>query len=196
MIGFAAGGLGMVTGVPQARRVKMLGHGEGVSLASWMVIASANSAWFGYGLRIDAPAVSVSNVLTLIVTLSVVVSLSGFNRRTITVSGSVVLLSVSSALLLPAGIVSAAMVGFTLSRLPQVVASRRSKRNGVEGTAVSLSSMSVSMASLVLWGVYSIVTDQPFLVLTTSVAFVLAVLISWYELTNKSSVVRVRSVTI
>lgn len=186
----------MVTGVPQARRVKMLGHGEGVSLASWMVIASANSAWFGYGLRIDAPAVSVSNVLTLIVTLSVVVSLSGFNRRTITVSGSVVLLSVSSALLLPAGIVSAAMVGFTLSRLPQVVASRRSKRNGVEGTAVSLSSMSVSMASLVLWGVYSIVTDQPFLVLTTSVAFVLAVLISWYELTNKSSVVRVRSVTI
>ena len=35
LVGFIAGALGMFFGLPQALRVRRLGHGRGVSLISW-----------------------------------------------------------------------------------------------------------------------------------------------------------------
>jgi uncharacterized protein with PQ loop repeat len=36
VVGFIAGALGMFFGLPQALRVRRLGHGRGVSLISWL----------------------------------------------------------------------------------------------------------------------------------------------------------------
>ena len=152
---------------------------------SWLVIASANSAWLGYGVRIHAPAVSVSNGLTLLVTISVIMSLSGIAVSTISKTGSIVVLSAAAAWGLPASVVKVAMVGFTLSRAPQVVHSWRSKRNQIAGKAVSIPSLAVSLTSLILWGTYSVAVNKPFLTLTTGIALSLAVAIGWLELTNR-----------
>ncbi|MEY2966286.1 MAG: hypothetical protein RLY50_336, partial [Actinomycetota bacterium] len=182
---FIAGGLGIVTGIPQAQRVRALGHGRGVSLMSWFVIASANSAWFGYGVRIDAPAVSVSNFLTLLVTVTVIVSLAGATVSTVSKIAAIVAGSSIAAWGLPTALVSVAMIGFTLSRAPQVLESWRSKKNNAPGTAVSIPSLVVSLSSLLLWGAYSVAVDKPFLVLTTGIALLLAVAIAWLEMTNR-----------
>lgn len=186
IVGFAAGGIGIVNGVPQARRVKALGHGEGVSLASWMLMVAGHSAWFGYGFRFNSPSVMVSNFLTLLVTVGVVLSLSGTGLDTFSRLGAVFAAGTAAATVLPEAVVSVLMVFFTLSRVPQVMRSWRSKREGVPGTAVSMPSLVIATVSLVLWEAYSVMTGRPFLVFTTTLGLSTVLLIAWFETTNKA----------
>ncbi|MGA0862792.1 MAG: hypothetical protein ACO3RB_02775 [Ilumatobacteraceae bacterium] len=85
----------------------------------------------------------------------------------------------------PTALVSVAMIGFTLSRAPQVLESWRSKKCNTPGTAVSIPSLVVSLTSRLLWGAYSVAVDKPFLVLATGIALSLAVAIAWLEMTNR-----------
>ena len=38
LLGFLAGGIGMFYGLPQARSIRAAGHGDGVSLAGWVLM--------------------------------------------------------------------------------------------------------------------------------------------------------------
>lgn len=187
LVGFAAGGIGILNGIPQARRVRTLGHGTGVSLSSWMLIAATNSAWFGYGVRVGAPSIIVSNILSLAVTVVVVFALCGISVNTAGQLAAIFAVATLGATQLPEAIVSVVMVVFTLSRAPQVVHSWRSKRDGIAGTAVSMSSLAISVVSLLLWEAYAVLEHRPFLVLTTTVAMTTTLAVAWLEQTNTAT---------
>jgi uncharacterized protein with PQ loop repeat len=171
-LGLVAGGVSMLQGLPQARRVRTLGHGTGVSVSVWVLMMSANCLWIGYGLRIGAVAVIVSNVLTAIVSASVVIALRGEAARTaaglfaygtgLAVAGRV----------LPPKVIAALLVAFTLSRAPQLWRSIIAARSG-ERSAVSFGSLATTAASLVLWLTYSIVAHRPLVTVTSLLALAL-----------------------
>jgi len=45
VVGFIAGGIGIFFGLPQALRVRKLGHGRGVSLISWTLQFAVAASW-------------------------------------------------------------------------------------------------------------------------------------------------------
>ena len=49
VVGFIAGGIGIFFGLPQALRVRKLGHGRGVSLISWTLQFAVAASWATYG---------------------------------------------------------------------------------------------------------------------------------------------------
>lgn len=187
LVGFAAGGIGILNGIPQAARVKSLGHGKGVSLSSWLLIAATNSAWFGYGVRFGSPSIIVSNILSFAVTTAVVISLSGLGVSTLGQLGAIFIVGTLGAMTLPSVILSSFMVAFTMSRAPQIVHSWRSKRDGIAGTAVSMSSLGIAMVSLTLWELFAVLEHRYFLILTTTVAMATTLAVAWLEITNKAT---------
>ena len=96
-------------------------------------------------------------------------------------------MAVGSALL-PDWVVTPTLFVFTLSRVPQIVRSWASRRDGVAGSAVSMGSVATSMACLVSWEFYSFLLHSPTLVGTTSIALTSNIIVAWLELTNRARV--------
>jgi uncharacterized protein with PQ loop repeat len=183
-LGLIAGAVGITQGFPQARRVRALGHGAGVSLTTWMLMFCAHSSWVAYGIRVNALALVVSNALSWLMTGSVVVALTGRTSRTI-----IGLIGLATALMtlvhfLPLRVVSTGLIALTLSRVPQLIRSVRTVRNG-QSSAVSLGSLSVTVCSLLLWGVYSVVQHRPLVQITTAIALGLTLAIVSLELRTR-----------
>ena len=185
--GFVAAALGVLQALPQTLRVRRLGHGRGVSLAMWLMMTGSSSVWLGYGLRIGSPSLIASTVATGAMNMTVVLALTagrgGMLLRILPVfaAGSTV------TALAPGWIVTPVLYAMTLSRMPQVVRSWKSRRDGVTGSAVSLGSVATSMACLLCWEAYSILLASPTLIGTTTVALCTNIAVAWLELGNRSS---------
>ena len=85
LLGFIAGGLGMFFGLPQALRVRKLGHGRGVSLISWMLQFGVATSWAAYGFDIDSPSVLLTNVGAGLVNASVIFAIIRNNVKTLVI---------------------------------------------------------------------------------------------------------------
>jgi len=191
VFGFVAAVLGVLQAWPQTVRVRRLGHGRGVSLAMWLMMTGSSSVWLGYGLRIGSPSLVVSTLATGAMNMTVVLALRAGSRGTL--PGMVLGFAAGTAAiaLMPPWFAAPVLYAFTLSRLPQVVRSWKSRRDGVTGSAVSLGSVGMSMACLLCWEVYSVLHGSPTLIGTTTVALCTNIAVAWLELGNRASARRV-----
>ena len=184
LLGFIAGGLGMFFGLPQALRVRKLGHGRGVSLISWMLQFGVATSWAAYGFDIDSPSVLLTNVGAGLVNASVIFAIIRNNVKTF-----VILLGYAaglSALILnwPSAIVSALLIALVFAQSPQIVKSFKNLAIGAE-SAVSVSALSVSSVSFLLWFIYAVLADVPLILLSTTIAVSINISIIVLELIGK-----------
>lgn len=191
VFGFVAAVLGVLQAWPQTVRVRRLGHGRGVSLAMWLMMTGSSSVWLGYGLRIASPSLIVSTLATGAMNMTVVLALRAGSRGTL--PGLLLSFAAGTAAiaLMPPWFAPPVLYAFTLSRMPQVVRSWKSRRDGVTGSAVSLGSVGMSMACLLCWEVYSVLHASPTLIGTTTVALCTNIAVAWLELGNRASARRV-----
>jgi len=185
VFGFVAAVLGVLQAWPQTVRVRRLGHGRGVSLAMWLMMTGSSSVWLGYGLRIGSPSLIVSTLATGVMNMTVVLALRLGSRCTL--PGMLLGFAAGTAgiALMPPWFAAPVLYAFTLSRMPQVVRSWKSRRDGVTGSAVSLGSVGMSMACLLCWEVYSVLHGSPTLIGTTTVALCTNIAVAWLELGNR-----------
>ena len=184
LLGFIAGGLGMFFGLPQALRVRKLGHGRGVSLISWMLQFGVATSWAAYGFDIDSPSVLLTNVGAGLVNASVIFAIIRNNVKTF-----VILLGYAaglSALILnlPSAIVSALLIALVFAQSPQIVKSFKNLAIGAE-SAVSVSALSVSSVSILLWFIYAVLADVPLILLSTTIAVSINISIIVLEMIGK-----------
>ncbi|ASY16426.1 hypothetical protein A1sIA56_05965 [Candidatus Planktophila sulfonica] len=184
LIGFIAGGLGMFFGLPQALRVRKLGHGRGVSLISWMLQFGVATSWAAYGFDIDSPSVLLTNVGAGLVNASVIFAIIRNNVKTLVIlSGYAAGLS-ALILNLPSAIVSALLIALVFAQSPQIVKSFKNLTIGAE-SAVSVSALSVSSVSILLWFIYAVHADVPLILLSTTIAVSINISIIVLELIGK-----------
>ena len=184
VVGFIAGGLGMFFGLPQALRVRRLGHGRGVSLISWLLLFGTATSWGAYGLDIKSPSVLLTNIGAALVNASVIMAIMKNNLK------SIVLLSVYASALsalilnLPSAIVSTILILVIFAQTPQIVKSYKNLHAGAD-TAVSISGLSVSSLSIALWFVYALLADVSLILLSASIAISLNLSVIILELIGK-----------
>lgn len=184
LLGFIAGGLGMFFGLPQALRVRKLGHGRGVSLISWMLQFGVATSWAAYGFDIDSPSVLLTNVGAGLVNASVIFAIIRNNVKTFVIlSGYAAGLS-ALILNLPSAIVSALLIALVFAQSPQIVKSFKNLAIGGE-SAVSVSALSVSSVSILLWFIYAVLADVPLILLSTTIAVSINISIIVLELIGK-----------
>ena len=187
VFGFVAAVLGVLQAWPQARKIRTLGHGHGVSITMWILMTGSSAAWLGYGIRIGSPSLIASTVASIFMNSMVLLALTSSPRVIIF---RIAALSSATALLiatLPLWMTTPILFAFALSRVPQIHRSWVSKRNKVPGSAVSMGMISLSIACLVAWEVYSILWKSPVLIGTTTVALISAVLVAYLELSHSAN---------
>jgi uncharacterized protein with PQ loop repeat len=187
VFGFVAAVLGVLQAWPQARKIRTLGHGHGVSITMWILMTGSSAAWLGYGIRIGSPSLIASTVASIFMNSMVLLALTSSPRVIIF---RIAALSSATALLiatLPLWMTTPILFAFALSRVPQIHRSWVSKRNKVPGSAVSMGMISLSIACLVAWEVYSILWKSPVLIGTTTVALISAVLVAYLELSHSDN---------
>ena len=185
IFGFIAAILGVMQGIPQARRVRSLGHSQGVSLAMWMLMTSSSAAWLGYGIRTGSPSLVVSTLATGVINARVVLAITADARRVAPRIALVFAAVVVTASIGPLWVVNPALFAFTLSRVPQILRSWRSRRDGTGSSAVSIGSIAVSMGCLVSWEFYSVLLRSPTLIGTTTLALLTNIIVAWLELSGR-----------
>ena len=184
VVGFIAGGIGMFFGLPQALRVRRLGHGRGVSLISWLLLFGTSTCWGAYGLDIKSPSVLLTNIGAALVNASVIMAIMKNNLKSIALLS--VYASALSALILnlPSAIVSTILILVIFAQTPQIVKSYKNLHAGAD-TAVSISGLSVSSLSIALWFVYALLADVSLILLSASIAVSLNLSIIVLELIGK-----------
>ena len=182
--GFLGGTLGIAQGVPQVVRIVRLGHGHGLSWASRLMMLSSSMAWMSYGIRVESPSIIVTNLVSLLLEVLVVFMLAGVSWRTVLSSGAILGASLAVPLLLPLALVSAVMFAFTTSRVPQIVKSYRSRREGLQQSAVSMGSLATSIVSLLCWMTFSVLSHRYLLIGTTSTAMAITLAVTYLERTT------------
>lgn len=186
LFGFAAAIQGVLQGWPQARKVRMLGHSTGVSLAMWVMMTASSAAWLGYGIRTASPSLIASTVATGMINGNVVIAISNDRSGLVARMVPVFVVVTVGATLLPTWVVTPVLFFFTLSRVPQVARSWKTRRTGGGTTAVSFVSNALSIGCLVCWMVYSVLLQSPTLVGTTSIALTLNLVVVWLEVRNRA----------
>jgi uncharacterized protein with PQ loop repeat len=184
VVGFIAGGLGMFFGLPQALRVRRLGHGRGVSLISWLLLFGTSTCWGAYGLDIKSPSVLLTNIGAALVNASVIMAIMKNNLKSIALLS--VYASALSALILnlPSAVVSTILILVVFAQTPQIIKSFKNLHAGAD-TAVSISGLSVSSLSIALWFVYALLADVSLILLSASIAVSLNLSVIILELIGK-----------
>lgn len=180
LLGFIAGGISMFQSVPQVLRIRALGHGRGVSLASWIMQAVNFTSWLAYGLATSSPSVTITNIVSG--SLAVAVIMSIVDRRG---PWMLALLGLGAAAFvdvtrLPEDVVSVYLVSLMTAMLPQIRASLRNFQQRLH-SAVSVRAMTLGCTSLVLWGLYAILEQRTLMIITASIGLSMMLLITALE---------------
>ncbi|MEY4618757.1 MAG: hypothetical protein RL101_943 [Actinomycetota bacterium] len=179
--GLAGGALGTIMGIPQVMRIRKLGHSDGVSLLPWLLLCITYSAWFTYGCMLVSPALIVSNLLTYIVGAFVIVAIRGNKLSSYAIMAGISVVTSAFVLNAPEVLIQALLVVLTFSRLPQLLVSWKNRKRN-QATAISLGSLFIALTGATLWMLYSVLTEHPFFIVTTSLAIGLSLttfLIEW-----------------
>ena len=82
IIGLIAGFLGVIAWIPQIYRIWIKKRADGVSLPTFLVIATALILWLIYGIIIESFSLIISNIFTLIMILFVLIGAWKIQRET------------------------------------------------------------------------------------------------------------------
>ena len=169
VFGFIGGIIGIATGLPQALRIRKQGNSDGLALSPWILMIATFSAYTGYGLIQNSPAIWVCNALTFFTTALVVTAVkgNGFKVWSLIIVGGIA--SAVVVLVLPPLLSNAVLLVLTANRLPQLIRTWMNRHTAMV-SAVSISSLLVALTSMACWGAYAILTGNSFIVLTTIVA--------------------------
>lgn len=184
VVGFIAGALGMFFGLPQALRVRRLGHGRGVSLISWLLQFGVATSWATYGFDVKSPSVFLTNLGAGIVNASVIWAIIQNRWKSIAILTSYVALIATLVLVLPSILVSALLVALVFAQTPQVYKSYTNIRYGKD-SAVSIVALSVSSFSIFLWFIYAAMIDDNLIKVSTIISFTTNVAIIALEIIGK-----------
>lgn len=169
ILGFMGGTIGILQGVPQALRIRRLGHADGVSLSHWYFMATQFAAWVGFGLRVDSPAIWVTNALTFATSAAVIFGIQSSKLK----AGAYSLLLATAAATFtwfgPGLLVDWFLIAMVASRLPQLIRTFRNRKTA-DPTAVSISSLAISLASMAFWFAYAIINANTLVIITTIIA--------------------------
>jgi uncharacterized protein with PQ loop repeat len=181
LLGFIGGGIGMFYGVPQALRIRRLGHGTGVSLPTWLLTFGVSTSWAAWGFGANSPSALIMNICGALVNGSVVVAIMPSLRKAILPLLSITVALWFLVLTLPDPIVSVLLTALVFSLAPQVVTSFRSLRNGTI-SVVSMKALTVSMMSNIFWIAYGFVTKTYLIFLTSGIAMTMILIVMTLEL--------------
>lgn len=184
VVGFIAGALGMFFGLPQALRVRRLGHGRGVSLISWLLQFGVATSWATYGFDVKSPSVFLTNLGAGIVNASVIWAIIQNRWKSIAILTSYVALIATLVLVLPSILVSALLVALVFAQTPQVYKSYKNIRYGKD-SAVSIVALSVSSFSIFLWFIYAAMINDNLIKVSTIISFTTNVAIIALEIIGK-----------
>jgi uncharacterized protein with PQ loop repeat len=167
--GFIGGAIGVATGVPQSLRVRKLGHTDGLALSPWILMCFQFAAWTAFGLSHDSLAIWFFNALTFVTTALVVIAIRG--NRFSTYLLLVAIASVTGVFVFfgPEALINVVMVALTASRVPQLIRSWINRKR-TKPTAVSISSLLVSLTSMLFWLGFAFLTENSLVIVTTFVA--------------------------
>jgi uncharacterized protein with PQ loop repeat len=169
ILGFLGGTIGILQGVPQALRIRRLGHADGVSLSHWYFMTTQFAAWVGFGLRLDSPAIWVTNALTFATSAAVIF---GIQSNKLKAGAYSLLLATAAATFTwfgPGLLVDWFLIAMVASRLPQLIRTFRNRKTA-DPTAVSISSLAISLASMAFWFAYAIINANTLVIITTIIA--------------------------
>lgn len=180
ILGFLGGTIGILQGLPQALRIRKLGHSDGVSLSHWYFMATQFAAWVGFGLRVDSPAIWVTNVLTFATSVAVVLSVQ--NSKLLGLVYSVGLGTTAGAFCLwgPGTLVDWFLIAMVASRLPQLLRTFKNRKTA-DPTAVSISALVISLISMAFWFGYAFVNNNVLVIITTIIAVTITLLTALVE---------------
>lgn len=180
LLGFIGGIIGIAIGVPQMLRIRKQGNSEGLALSPWIMMLATYSAFTAYGIMQNSPALWVCNFLTFVTSALVITAVkgNGFKIWLAMIAGGF-----ASALIiisLPEVLSNIALVILSANRLPQLVRTWRNRHHPIV-SAVSLSSLVVTLISLSFWEMYALFSDHKFILVTTTVPIVVTVLTAALE---------------
>jgi len=169
ILGFIGGGIGMFFGLPQVREVRRQGHGNGVSLVSWILLFGVSTSWAAYGFHLKSPSASITNIGAALIAGSLIVALVPKERKPILLL--IVYAAALSALVLtlPSKLVSALLIALVFAQTPQVIKSYQNFRLKIR-SAVSLNALAVSSTSVIFWIAYALLADIPLIAITSYIA--------------------------
>ena len=170
VVGFTAGALGMFFGLPQALRVRRLGHGRGVSLISWMLQFGVATSWAAYGLDIRSPSVLLTNVGAGLINASVIVAVMRNNVKSLSILVAYASVLTTLVLVLPSVLVSALLISLLCAQGPQIIKSYKNISAGKD-SAVSIVALSVSSFSIFLWFIYAVMVSDSLIIVSTVISF-------------------------
>jgi uncharacterized protein with PQ loop repeat len=186
VVGFIAGALGMFFGLPQALRVRRLGHGRGVSLISWLLQFGVATSWATYGFDLKSPSVLLTNVGAGIVNATVIWAIIQNRLKSIAILITYVAVLATLVLMLPSALVSALLIALVFAQSPQVYKSYQNIKGGND-SAVSVLALSVSSFSIFLWFIYAIMIEDTLIKVSTTISFSTNVSIIVLEIIGKRS---------
>lgn len=184
IVGFVAGAIGIFFGLPQALRVRKLGHGRGVSLISWTLQFAVAASWATYGFDSKSPSILFTNLVALLVNASVIMAILRNNLKSISLLIFYAAIWATLILLLPSAAVSTMLVALNFAQSPQVVKSFHNIRVGKD-SAVSITALSVSCFSILIWILYGFMADDSLIKVSALVALSINSLIIVLELIGK-----------
>jgi uncharacterized protein with PQ loop repeat len=184
VVGFIAGGIGIFFGLPQALRVRKLGHGRGVSLISWTLQFAVAASWATYGFDTKSPSIMLTNLVALLVNASVIMAILRNNLKSISLLIIYAAIWATLILSLPSAAVSTLLVALNFAQSPQVVKSFHNIRVGKD-SAVSVTALSVSCFSILIWILYGFMADDSLIKVSALVALSINSLIITLELIGK-----------
>ncbi|CAN2220830.1 hypothetical protein MCETOYE15_01216 [Candidatus Nanopelagicaceae bacterium] len=170
VVGFIAGALGMFFGLPQALRVRRLGHGRGVSLISWMLQFGVATSWAAYGLDIRSPSVLLTNVGAGLINASVIMAVMRNNVKSLSILIAYASLLTTLVLVLPSFLVSALLISLLYAQGPQIAKSYKNISAGKD-SAVSIAALSVSSFSIFLWFIYAVMVSDSLIMVSSVISF-------------------------
>jgi uncharacterized protein with PQ loop repeat len=179
LAGFIAALCTIIMVIPQSWKVWRDRSGVGVSLLTWVMFLCTYAMWFGYSIRTGNVASTTSNIFTnTLLVLLVLGLLRADNRRGAIRLGagiySLAVLFFVIGILFPMPIVLILMLAATIIRIPQVTKSFRTMRD-VTPSEVSTLTWWIGIGASVAWVIHGILLPDVLFVITSAVAFVLAI---------------------
>ncbi|CAN2222996.1 hypothetical protein MCEMRE239_01259 [Candidatus Nanopelagicaceae bacterium] len=186
IFGFIGGALGIFFGLPQALRVRRLGHGRGVSLISWLLQLGVATSWAAYGFDKNSPSLLATNMAAGIINASVVWAILDNRLRATFAIATLLAVVACLVLTLPTWLASALLISLVFAQSPQVYKSFKNIRIGKE-SAVSVVAMSVSAMSGIFWIIYAVKISDSLLVLCNAIVLSNNIAIIALEIVGKRS---------
>ena len=155
-------------GIPQAVKSTRTRSRTGVSIATWWMALIICWPWGAYGLRVEDPFLTVTNVLAAIVAIWVLVACDTRHPwRTLMLASSATAAAFFALSLAP----SVLLVGFAtavmiLSRVPQLVSVVRSS----DVSGVSLTTWWLSLATASTWMLYGVLRGDAVVYIANGIA--------------------------